>query len=66
MYLAKWLREGAPLGIEKTIETCGIFPLTPQECKAEEVVTDYESFAWNFKNFTSYAENEACERRVGE
>ena len=32
-FVAKWVREGAPLGISKKIQTCGIFP----EAHAEDI-----------------------------
>ena len=60
--LHKWVREGAPLGIEKPIDTCGIFPTNKGESTSEGrgamELSDAFSQMWDATNYSSVADDE--------
>ena len=56
-HLATWLREGAPLGINRPVLSAGVFPLIPDESISFEYVTGLARSPTGWENYRSADED---------
>ena len=54
-HVVDWARRGVPLGMERQIETCGIFPETIEEDVSDEPAHDFGNIG-DIVNYTSFYE----------
>ena len=57
VYVVDWVRNGTPLGIERAIPTCGVYPAVPEEEQKEVDLTAEAEAARTKDNLKNYADN---------